>query len=592
MTYPDSPEHTAETAARARELAVARGERYLAIFEPGSSRVVTLPHDGELVIGRSTDASLRLDDPSVSRRHAKLLIEGGRAFVVDLESQNGTFVDGELVVGPRPLSSGEVIELSQSAIVFHDARTPPFVEHTVSGVALREQLAIELARAEVTDRPPGVLVVLREPCGDATTLGAYVARLARGLERVAEEGAHRAVLLAPELDLEELGDRGRELGRRLASLGVSCRVGAARAPADGCDAETLLASARAAASLAAPSTVLPARDAMRTITLGDQTAIVADAAMLRVYALAERLAASALPVLVHGETGSGKEMLALALHHLSPTRGRQRLVSLNCAALTETLVESELFGHERGAFTGATSTKVGLLEVASSGTVFLDEVAELSPSTQAKLLRALDARRIVRLGDTRERPIDVRVVAATHEDLAKQVSAGRFRSDLYFRLSGATLWVPPLRDRPRELILLARRFLDDACRRAGRAPMRATDDAIRALAAYPWPGNVRELRYVMEYVVAAFDDPMLETFHLEDRLGRTVAPAQGAPRVSPSFTSSAPVFRPIEDEVRELEIARMRAALAASDGNQKRAAQLIQMPLRTFVTKLARYGLR
>ena len=281
---------------------------------------------------------------------------------------------------------------------------------------------------------------------------------------------------------------------------------------------------------------------------------------------------------------------ALAIHYFSPTRRGRRLVSLNCAAFTETLVESELFGHERGAFTGAVTTKVGLLEAASGGTVFLDEVAELSPATQAKLLRALDAKRIMRLGDTVERPIDVRLVAATHRDLSVEVGAGRFRSDLYYRLSGATLWVPPLRDRPRELSLLTRHFLDEACRRVGRDPMRITDDAIRALAAHRFAGNVRELRHVIEYVVAAYDDPVLEAWHLEERL----ASSPGAPlEVTPAKrAATSPRFRPIEDEVRELETERMRAALAECGGNQRRAAQRIAMPLRTFVTKLARYGIK
>jgi two-component system, NtrC family, response regulator AtoC len=324
------------------------------------------------------------------------------------------------------------------------------------------------------------------------------------------------------------------------------------------------------------------------VQLGQEAALVADAAMLRVYALAERLAQSDLPVLVHGETGSGKELLAIAIHHFSEARRARRLVSLNCAALAETLIESELFGHERGAFTGASASRVGLLEAANGGTVFLDEVAELTPSTQAKLLRALDARRIMRLGDTVERPIDVRIVAATHRDLSKEVAAGRFRSDLYFRLSGATLWVSPLRDRPRELVLFAQRFLEEACRRAGRSPMRMSDDAIRALVAHTWPGNVRELRYVIDYLVAAHDDAVLDAWHLEERLGKPVtqAPEAPVPACSPSG------FRAIEDEVRELESARMREALATTSGNQRRAAQLISMPLRTFVTKLARYGIK
>lgn len=588
MTYREPPQHTAETQERARE-GGAHSERYLAIFEPGSSRVVPLPAGGELVIGRSAEVSLRLHDPSVSRRHAKLLIADGAVFVLDLESQNGTFVDGEPVVGSRPLASGEVIEISESAIVFHDKTARAITPRGVPMGAFRARAREELARAEVTGRSLTVLLLHVEHERPVEELLAQVSRVLEPLELAAAEGPHRIAVLLPELSQEEAMARAHTLGAVVTAAGARCKVGFARAPADGCDADTLIGSARAAASIATVGTVLLAREAMRIVPLGEVSAVVADAAMLRVYALAERLAQSDLPVLVHGETGTGKELLAAAIHYFSAARRGKRLVSLNCAALSETLVESELFGHERGAFTGATTSKVGLLEAASGGTVFLDEVAELTASTQAKLLRALDAKRILRLGDTVERAIDVRIVAATHRDLAAEVAQSRFRSDLYFRLSGATLVLPPLRDRPRELALLARRFLEAACQRAGRRPMSMSDDAIRALAAYPWPGNVRELRHVLDYVVAAYDDTLLEPWHLEERLGKPSEPVQA---VAPAPVPMLAGFRPIEDEVRELESARMRAALAATGGNQRKAAQLIEMPLRTFVTKLARYGIK
>jgi len=200
---------------------------------------------------------------------------------------------------------------------------------------------------------------------------------------------------------------------------------------------------------------------VRTIEVGDRSVVIADPAMARMYQLLERLAVSELPVLVCGETGTGKEVAAGALHQFSH-RSERPLVSLNCAAIQENLVESELFGYERGAFSGAIAAKPGLLEVASGGTVFLDEIGDLPAAVQAKLLRVIETKRVLRLGDVRERTIDIRVIAATNRDLVKDVVAGRFRRDLYFRLSGATLWLPPLRDRPRELPILAEMFLHDA----------------------------------------------------------------------------------------------------------------------------------
>jgi two-component system response regulator AtoC len=331
-------------------------------------------------------------------------------------------------------------------------------------------------------------------------------------------------------------------------------------------------------------------------------ALAADPAMRRLYELIRRLARSDLPVLVHGETGSGKELVAAALHHGSP-RAKGPLVSINCAALPETLAEAELFGHERGAFTGATNQRVGLLEAATGGTVFLDEIGDLSPAIQAKLLRAVETGRITRLGETRERAIDIRLVAATHRDLALEVAAGRFRQDLLFRLNAARVVVPPLRDRRREVVMLAEHFLAAACQRLGREPLALAGDVVRILYGHRWPGNVRELKNVMDFAaVAAIDADRIEAWHLPDHLGAPAdlgeAQAQAQAQAQEPAGAATPVapaggrFRPIEDEVAELERTRMVQALAACRGVRNQAAALIQMPLRTFVTKLKRFAIQ
>jgi transcriptional regulator with GAF, ATPase, and Fis domain len=324
------------------------------------------------------------------------------------------------------------------------------------------------------------------------------------------------------------------------------------------------------------------RDGVRTIVVGDRNVVIADAAMAKLYELLERLAGSELPVLVCGETGTGKEVAATTLHQLS-RRSARPLVSLNCAAIQENLVESELFGYERGAFSGAVATKPGLLESASGGTVFLDEIGDLPAAVQAKLLRVIETKRVLRLGDVRERAIDIRIIAATNRDLVEDVVAGTFRRDLFFRLSGATVWLPPLRDRPRELPILADMFLRDACRQQGRRTMQLSEATYRQLAAMQWPGNVRELKHLMEYLAAAITDDVVEPHHLEQRVR-----VERAPIEAPALTQ----FRPLADEIRELEQSRITAALTAASGNQRVAAQLLAMPLRTFVFKLKQYGLR
>jgi DNA-binding NtrC family response regulator len=301
--------------------------------------------------------------------------------------------------------------------------------------------------------------------------------------------------------------------------------------------------------------------------------------MRQLYRVVERLARTALPVLVLGESGAGKENVAAAVHAWSP-RAAAPLVALNCAALQESLVESELFGYERGAFSGAVGAKLGLLERADGGTLFLDEVNELSAAAQAKLLRVLEEGLVNRLGGVRERRVDLRVVAATNRALAEEVAAGRFRRDLFFRLSGATVLVPPLRSRPLEIAALARHF-------AAAAGAAAIDEAALArLLEHPWPGNVRELRHAIEYAAALAEGDVITPWHLPD----TVRALRGGPRATPpSFPA---LFRPIAEELRDLERRRMLEALRATGGVQRRAAELIGMPVRTFTCKLTQYGLR
>jgi transcriptional regulator with GAF, ATPase, and Fis domain len=305
--------------------------------------------------------------------------------------------------------------------------------------------------------------------------------------------------------------------------------------------------------------------------------------MVELYAMVDRLAHADLPVLISGETGCGKELVATALHTRSP-RAKQRLFSLNCAVLHDSLVESELFGHTKGAFSGAIADRPGLLEAASGSTLFLDEVGELTLPNQAKLLRVLESHRVTRLGDTREREVDVRIVAATNRDLRAEARAGRFRTDLYFRLCAAELALPPLRHRPNELPLLATTFLKRACDRRGCADIRITDDAMAVLAAHDWPGNVRELKNLMDFFGATLADNELLAAHVMERVAPTSVSSE------PRGPARAP-FRRLADEVRELEIRRIREALEATGGNHTGAARLIDMPPRTFFHKVKKYGI-
>jgi len=330
------------------------------------------------------------------------------------------------------------------------------------------------------------------------------------------------------------------------------------------------------------------------LIIGAHRVIVADPGMVRLYDLIDRLAPVDIPVLITGETGCGKDLVATAIHARSP-RATKPMISFNCAGLHADVLEHELFGHEQGEVSGVTEVAPGIIEAASGSTLVLDEVGELTLGTQGKLLRILEARRATWAGDLRHR--EVRIVATTNRDLEAEVAAGRFYGDLFFCLSVATLDIPPLRHRLSELPLLATTFLADACRQRGRGAMQISEDAMAVMRAYSWPGNIRELKNVMQYVAAALAVDVLLATHISERLGRRRTAWTPVPRstATTAITAAGPApglsFRPIADELRELEITRIREALEATSGNQTRAASLLAMPTRTFFAKAKQYGL-
>jgi DNA-binding NtrC family response regulator len=441
----------------------------LVVCVDGAEQVAVLPEIGKAVVGRARKADIRVPSTTVSRLHAQITVGAGAVGIVDLNSHNGTRVNGERLTSNRLLGYGDVITLGDVTVLFEE-------------------------------------------------------------DTAAEQ-----------------------------------------------------------ASSPRPS----AADGQRVLDLDGIAVIVEDPAMRDTYVQLERLAASDLTVLVLGETGSGKELAARALRLWSKRRNRP-LVSINCAALPEGVAESELFGHERGAFSGASGAKPGLFESAPGGTVFLDEIGDLSLAVQAKLLRVLENRCITRLGSVRERPIDVRVVSATHRNLVADSKVGRFRLDLYHRLSGAIVQIPPLRARQKELPVLARKFLDDARRALGKDPLALSDAAMERLRAHSWPGNVRELKNLMEYASAIVEHGTVELEHLAPRLAEEgVAPSSNASRAAAHATQSSSLHgsQPLDEAVRVFERRKIEAALAATGGNKTKAAKMVGVPLRTFMDKVKRHGL-
>ena len=417
----------------------------LLVIEGDNARAYPLPVQGTLIVGRAEECEIRIDHPSLSRRHAAIEVDRG-VWIKELGSTNGTRLGGR---------------------------------------RLRPEERVPLPPGELVEIGPVVAVVQGASGDDATTIN---------------------------------------------------------------DAEPI--------------------------------------AMERVRRLTDKIALGTLSVLITGETGSGKEVLAERLHERSPRHGKP-LVRLNCAALSEQLFESELFGHERGAFTGAVASKPGLLETAHGGTVFLDEVGELSPTMQVKLLRVLERREVLRVGGLKPISIDVRFVSATHRDLPDMVKTGRFRADLYFRLNGITLTVPPLRERRDEITKLAREFAIEAGKSANLPVVDLPRDTLAALERYHWPGNIRELRNVMERAVLLSADGVVLPSHLalEGETDADTPPDSGSLDVDPD----RPNDRPEADAAIERD--RIMNALWKNGGNQSVTAKQLGISRRTLLKKLDKYGI-
>ncbi|TMQ06830.1 MAG: FHA domain-containing protein, partial [Deltaproteobacteria bacterium] len=436
-----------------------------------------LPTSGALTLGRGGDCDIVIDDTSVSRLHAVLHV--GAVFEIeDRGSHNGTRIGERRVASGqrRAVLPGEVVHLGTATLVIFDP-SPPRSRHLWPHGYFELLVAQECARAAATRRPFAVLRVQASELAGAELVVDAITCTLRDIDVLGSYGPDDHEVLLVEAEPEQARALADQIAASLGARGAAARIGLACFPRDGSDPERLIACASAAlhgdAGIARPAR--PQAPAME-----------------HARAMMQRVANTAIGVLILGETGVGKEVMARALH-ASSQRADGPFVPIHCAALSPALFESELFGHEKGAFTSALSAKPGLLETADGGTVFLDEIGELPDAIQVKLLRVLEDRVVLRVGGIRPTRLDVRFVAATHRDLEAEVERGRFRSDLYYRLSGVTLVVPPLRHRRDEIEPLARTFCEDAAARAGRPAPALSPEALAALEGYAWPGNIREL---------------------------------------------------------------------------------------------------
>jgi DNA-binding NtrC family response regulator len=573
------------------------GRVVLLVHHRDGAEVVPLAEGAAVVVGRVPPADVIVPDVSLSRLHARFTLTDGQLAVEDLGSSNGTVLRAA-AVERADLQPGDELRLGAVLVTVHATEGAARL-----GLLGHERLCAlieaEIARARFFGRALALIMVraARGP-GGAPPYRAFHARVQAALRPVDRLGIYSGdalLALLPEVDAAA----AIELGQRLAGAGPEALLsGVATYPDAGTSVGTLLSACRAAAHAATPAAPVQvaAGRAARTLAPTGGAAPVAESAGMRaVLETARRVARGAIPVLLLGETGSGKEVVARFVHEASPRRAGP-LVSVNCGAIAPTLLESTLFGHEKGAFTGAVQQQKGVFEAADGGTVFLDEVGELPLPAQAALLRALEAKRVTRVGAAREIAVDVRVVAATNRDLEAMCADGRFREDLLYRLNTVTLSIPPLRERPEDVAPLALRFLAAA---TGEGWARAIDDeAIELLRAHTWPGNVRELRNAVERAVVIAPGDTIGVDDLPERVRQASARVVSAPAASapggggPGALAVGALEGDFRARMEQLEAAVLEHALEQAGHNQSETARRLGMPLRTLVHKIRAHGIR
>jgi two-component system response regulator AtoC len=547
-----------------------------------------LPTSGEVTIGRGIDCQVRIDDATLSRNHAVLRV-GDQLVLSDLGSANGCHVGGRQLAPNESvaIAPGVVILLGGVTVVVQRGHSSTRLRHVRSHEYYEARIEDECARAEASNTTFSVARIRCRPDG-ATRTESVLARWLRQMDVVALYAPNEYEILFVDTAAEpakQLCDAiSVELGVDMLSLTLCSYPQDARSP-----------------------------EGLARELAGVPDSSGSDSSLADLSPELALVARGNISVLLLGETGVGKEVAANAIHHNSP-RAKGQLVSINCAAFSEPLLESELFGHERGAFTGAHKTKIGLLESADGGTLFLDEVGEMPPSLQVKLLRVLEAREVTKIGAIRPRSIDVRIIAATNRDIEAEVARGAFRSDLYYRLAAVTVVIPPLRDRRDEILGLANFFIAQATTDGRREPPRLSLAARDILEAYAWPGNIRELRNAVERAVLLCGDGEIRPEHLPtQKMGRMLpsivprslpssipepipppprmpgsldlgsgAPGSAAGSMSPDSLDSGGKPGDREDVIN---------ALAHCAGNQTQAARMLGISRRTLVKRLETFDL-
>ncbi len=548
------------------------GRRVLLIVHHArGTESVPLNADRALTLGRHATSAVSIPDPTLSKIHAKFELRGADVWLEDLGSRNGTTVDGAALTSPRRVGPGDEIRLGAVAVEIHVRESGPALG-LEPYERFRQESAEELLAARRLGEPRALLLLRASEPLPIQEWYPRVRKLLVPPFRAAAYGPHEVLLLSR--------NNGLEAAMTL-SPGPPRLVGAlALFPEDAAGVDELIERAREA--LPRTSSETPVVRARRGVTMDAAPEVVASGSMAPVMALAAKVARTKLPVLLIGETGVGKEVLAQRIHAWSG-QAEGPLRSINCGSIPPQLIESVLFGHEKGAFTGADKLRRGLFEEADGGTVFLDELGELSAEAQVALLRVLEERRFSRVGSSQDIDVDVRVIAATHRDLEEMVSTGSFRRDLLYRLNAVTITIPPLSQRPEEIEPLVWSFLARARAVHGAQAEHISKEALAALRDYSWPGNIRELRNVIDRAAVIADSPEIGLADLPDAVRARSQPA------SEEADADGPTLRL---KVQGYEKKVLTEALEAAGWNMAQAAKALGIPYRTFTGKLRQLGIQ
>ncbi|MBW2700168.1 MAG: sigma 54-interacting transcriptional regulator [Deltaproteobacteria bacterium] len=549
----------------------------LILYARSEIRAVSLAEGESLVIGRGAPADIILRDGSLSRQHARLELKQGQVWVEDLDSTNGSCIDGD-PIERAPLQPDAELTLGTVSAHLHilgDASSSnPGLENHEHFV---RRLEAEAARARTFGRSLA-LILLRQP----GHLGGWFTSMAKNLRPFDLAGLYASntvEILLPECDQAQ----ALSFVEKSSKADQSLRCGLAVLPAHASSAGELMDLAREALQQAdAAQTIRSAKPAGETPAASSGTRpIIQNPAMLKLFDRVAKLAKSKIPVLIFGETGTGKEVVARAIHSTGPLR------IVNCGAIPPQLIESTLFGHEKGAFTGAEHRQVGVFEAASGGTVFLDEIGELPAQAQAALLRVLENKVICRVGSNDEIEVAVRVLAATHQDLGQMVKTGEFREDLLYRLNAMTLEIPPLRERTEEIQAFVEHFIEQARQAEECTICGIEEEALDLLKKHEWPGNVRELKNAIERAVVLTGDKQITVDDLPEAIQQLESEPASPPR-SPSHSEEIN----LKAELTRHEGQLILEALKAADWDRKNAAKTLGLPLRTLAHKMRIHGIK